>query len=175
MDDKNGFIGTSGWHYKHWRGNFYPAGVTPAGYLAHYLKTLRRWRSTTPSTGCPRRRRWPTGGLGAGRLRVCREGEPLHHAHEKAQGPAGQLRTLHGAGAGAGRKAGAGAFPVAARLALRRGPVRGFPGSPALRSTATPSSSATRAGTTTGPTNCSGSTAAPSASTKSSTTSRRSK
>jgi uncharacterized protein YecE (DUF72 family) len=40
MDDKKLFIGTSGWHYKHWRGNFYPAGVPPAGYLAHYLKTF---------------------------------------------------------------------------------------------------------------------------------------
>jgi uncharacterized protein YecE (DUF72 family) len=40
MGDKKLFIGTSGWHYKHWRGNFYPAGVTPAGYLAHYLKTF---------------------------------------------------------------------------------------------------------------------------------------
>ena len=40
MDDKQVFIGTSGWHYKHWRGNFYPAGVAPAGYLAHYLKTF---------------------------------------------------------------------------------------------------------------------------------------
>jgi uncharacterized protein YecE (DUF72 family) len=34
------FIGTSGWHYKHWQGNFYPAGIKPAGYLTHYLRSF---------------------------------------------------------------------------------------------------------------------------------------
>jgi uncharacterized protein YecE (DUF72 family) len=31
-------IGTSGWHYKHWLGNFYPSGTTPAGFLAFYVQ-----------------------------------------------------------------------------------------------------------------------------------------
>jgi uncharacterized protein YecE (DUF72 family) len=31
------FIGTSGWHYKHWKGLFYPAGMPQKDYLAHYL------------------------------------------------------------------------------------------------------------------------------------------
>ena len=30
-------IGTSGYHYKHWRGLFYPAGTKPAAYLDYYL------------------------------------------------------------------------------------------------------------------------------------------
>ena len=30
-------IGTSGYHYKHWRGLFYPAGTKPAEYLNYYL------------------------------------------------------------------------------------------------------------------------------------------
>jgi uncharacterized protein YecE (DUF72 family) len=31
-------IGTSGWHYKHWLGTFYPEGTKPAGQLPYYLK-----------------------------------------------------------------------------------------------------------------------------------------
>jgi len=31
-------IGTSGWHYKHWVGRYYPEDVKPAGMLAHYLR-----------------------------------------------------------------------------------------------------------------------------------------
>lgn len=32
------YIGTSGWHYKHWLGTFYPEGTKPAGQLPYYLK-----------------------------------------------------------------------------------------------------------------------------------------
>jgi uncharacterized protein YecE (DUF72 family) len=31
-------IGTSGWHYKHWLGNFYPAGTPAATYLSYYVQ-----------------------------------------------------------------------------------------------------------------------------------------
>lgn len=31
------YIGTSGWHYKHWKGLFYPAGLRPQDYLPHYF------------------------------------------------------------------------------------------------------------------------------------------
>ena len=31
-------IGTSGWHYKHWLGNFYPAEMKAPEMLRHYLK-----------------------------------------------------------------------------------------------------------------------------------------
>jgi uncharacterized protein YecE (DUF72 family) len=31
-------IGTSGWHYKHWLGNFYPAGTAPAQFLPYYMQ-----------------------------------------------------------------------------------------------------------------------------------------
>jgi uncharacterized protein YecE (DUF72 family) len=34
-------IGTSGWHYKHWKGLFYPAGMQPQEYLNHYLRYFR--------------------------------------------------------------------------------------------------------------------------------------
>jgi len=29
-------IGTSGWHYQHWRGSFYPAKLPPAEMFAWY-------------------------------------------------------------------------------------------------------------------------------------------
>ena len=33
-------IGTSGWHYKHWKGTFYPADIKEKDQLAEYLKTF---------------------------------------------------------------------------------------------------------------------------------------
>jgi uncharacterized protein YecE (DUF72 family) len=59
-------IGTSGWHYDHWRGPFYPEELAPGKFLSFYLKrfhtveinnsfyrlpreeTLARWRDTVP-------------------------------------------------------------------------------------------------------------------------------
>jgi uncharacterized protein YecE (DUF72 family) len=60
-------IGTSGWHYPHWRGPFYPADLPPAEMLAYYAQrldtvevnnsfyrlpekdTFVAWRDTTPA------------------------------------------------------------------------------------------------------------------------------
>jgi uncharacterized protein YecE (DUF72 family) len=60
-------IGTSGWHYGHWRGPFYPEDLGPEGFLPFYAarfhtveinnsfyqlpaeSTLRNWRDTVPS------------------------------------------------------------------------------------------------------------------------------
>lgn len=59
-------IGTSGWHYKHWVGNFYPSRLPGSRMLAHYLQhfdtveinntfyklpaqpSLLAWRDSTP-------------------------------------------------------------------------------------------------------------------------------
>lgn len=59
-------MGTSGWHYNHWKGRFYPEGMPNEEMLDHYVKyfksveinqtfyglprkdTLRRWREKTP-------------------------------------------------------------------------------------------------------------------------------
>ena len=64
--DANVYIGTSGWHYKHWRGPFYPDGIRPNGMLDFYLRSfdtvelnntfyrlptvdaVRQWRESTP-------------------------------------------------------------------------------------------------------------------------------
>lgn len=60
-------IGTSGYHYKHWVGRYYPAGIKPGDMLAHYLRdfdtvelnntfyqlpnesTFDAWRRNTPA------------------------------------------------------------------------------------------------------------------------------
>lgn len=60
------WIGTSGWHYKHWVGNFYPPKWPAARMLAHYIQhfdtvelnnsfyklptrtSLENWRESTP-------------------------------------------------------------------------------------------------------------------------------
>jgi uncharacterized protein YecE (DUF72 family) len=60
------WIGTSGWHYKHWIGKLYPAGLAASHMLAHYVqhfdtvelnntfyklpakKSLLEWRNSTP-------------------------------------------------------------------------------------------------------------------------------
>jgi uncharacterized protein YecE (DUF72 family) len=60
------FIGTSGWHYPHWRGAFYPADLPAQDWLAFYarefnavevnasfyrlptLATVRAWRAAVP-------------------------------------------------------------------------------------------------------------------------------
>lgn len=60
-------IGTSGWHYRHWVGPFYPPGTEPADFLGFYARrfrsveinntfyhlpdraTLAAWRAATPS------------------------------------------------------------------------------------------------------------------------------
>ena len=59
-------IGTSGWHYQHWRGSFYPTKLPPAEMLAWYAQhfstveinntfyrlptedALLRWRQVAP-------------------------------------------------------------------------------------------------------------------------------
>ena len=59
-------IGTSGWHYKHWKGLFYPDGMKQPDYLQHYLnfyntveinnsfyrlpsaETFANWRQSVP-------------------------------------------------------------------------------------------------------------------------------
>lgn len=60
------YVGTSGWHYDHWKGPFYPEGMASDDFLPYYLdhfrtvevnnsfyqlpaeETLRDWRKTIP-------------------------------------------------------------------------------------------------------------------------------
>ncbi len=61
------YVGTSGWHYDHWRGNFYPQDLAKTGWLEHYAakfntvelnnsfyrlpseKAFTAWREATPA------------------------------------------------------------------------------------------------------------------------------
>jgi uncharacterized protein YecE (DUF72 family) len=61
------YVGTSGWHYPHWQGPFYPPNLVPAAWLDYYarqfatveinnsfyrlpsLATARVWRDVTPA------------------------------------------------------------------------------------------------------------------------------
>lgn len=63
-------IGTSGWHYQHWQGPFYPTEMRSSQYLAHYCQyfqtveinntfyqlpeqdTLLEWTETVPAGFC---------------------------------------------------------------------------------------------------------------------------
>jgi len=63
---ENVHVGTSGWHYKHWAGAFYPDDIRNKDYLAYYAQhfhtveinnsfyrlptaeTLKAWRKTVP-------------------------------------------------------------------------------------------------------------------------------
>ncbi|TET15429.1 MAG: DUF72 domain-containing protein, partial [Dehalococcoidia bacterium] len=62
------YIGTSGWHYDHWRGRFYPDKLSKPGWLEFYARTFATvelnnsfyhlpsekafggWRNSTPET-----------------------------------------------------------------------------------------------------------------------------
>jgi uncharacterized protein YecE (DUF72 family) len=64
------FIGTSGWHYKHWRGPFYPEGLAQKQWLGYYSRHLdtvelnttfyrlpppgaaNQWQNSVPSSFC---------------------------------------------------------------------------------------------------------------------------
>src|SRR5690348_9855525 len=64
------WIGTSGWHYKHWLGNFYPEKLPASKMLAYYQQhfdtvelnnsfyhlpkpqSLETWRDSTPEGFC---------------------------------------------------------------------------------------------------------------------------
>lgn len=39
--DRNIYVGTSGWHYKHWMGNFYPLGLKSKDFTDYYLRFFR--------------------------------------------------------------------------------------------------------------------------------------
>lgn len=58
---KNIFLGTSGWSYADWIGNFYPEGTKPASYLSEYAKQLRTVEIDSTFYGIPREqtvKRW---------------------------------------------------------------------------------------------------------------------
>lgn len=65
----NAFIGTSGWHYPHWSGRFYPRGLPATRWLEFYSRHL----ATVEVNNSFYRLLSP---VGAGDLRTWREGRP---------------------------------------------------------------------------------------------------
>ena len=141
-------IGCSGWQYKHWKGDFYPADAArPAS-----------GSSTTPHVrhGRDQQQLLPAAG-GAdvpalARARACRvplrgQGEPLSDAHEEAEGSGGTAAAVLRACRAARRDAWARALPAAAALAARSRSVAPFPRRAAPARPARRSSSGSRAGT----------------------------
>jgi len=55
-------IGTSGWHYKHWRGPFYPEKLSASKMLDFYVRHFDTVELTTASTSCPAWNALQTGG-----------------------------------------------------------------------------------------------------------------
>src|SRR5687767_14941885 len=63
-------VGCSGWQYKHWRGDFYPAELAPSRWLEHYAARFDTveinntfYRLPEPSTFGAWRQRAPDGFL----------------------------------------------------------------------------------------------------------------
>ena len=78
-------VGTSGWVYPTWRGTYYPPGLAQSKWLAHYAAEFPTvevnstfYRLAKPAVTA----RWAA--LGARRLPLRRQGQPLPHAHPPA-------------------------------------------------------------------------------------------
>ena len=88
-------VGCSGWQYRHWRGDFYPAELPQSRWFSHYALTFDTVEINNSFY------RLPDGGdirqvarAGAARLPLRRQGEPVPHAHEEAQGSGGAARRV---------------------------------------------------------------------------------
>ena len=101
------FVGTSGWHYRHWLGNFYPEGLASSKMLDHYLRefdtvelnnsfyrlpteeAFETWRKSTPAN-----------------FRFAVKGSRYITHMKKLQDPAGNIELFLGRAQKLGRKLG---------------------------------------------------------------------
>ena len=116
-------IGCSGWQYDSWRGRLYPEGLGKGRWLARYAEVFDtvEVNSTLLRARLARRRR-ALGRADAARLRLRRQGEPLHDAHQAPSEPGGGDRALlrgHRAARGV-RQARSGRVAVPRELQARR-------------------------------------------------------
>src|SRR6266576_525471 len=80
-------IGTSGWHYKHWCGPFYPKKCPSSQWFELYARVFDTVEVnntlSAPNRGCPPElaRRC------ASQVLLQREGEPLHHSYQAPPRP----------------------------------------------------------------------------------------
>ena len=78
-------IGTSGWHYKHWIGTFYPERWPASKMLGFYLERFDTVEINNsfyrlPAENCRRR----LACFHAGRFLLCGQGQQVSHAYEKS-------------------------------------------------------------------------------------------
>ncbi|MCS7276244.1 MAG: DUF72 domain-containing protein [Dehalococcoidia bacterium] len=52
------YVGTSGWHYYHWLGAFYPEDLPPSRWLAHYARRFATVELNNPFYRQPRAAAW---------------------------------------------------------------------------------------------------------------------
>ena len=88
-------VGCSGWQYKHWRGDFYPADLPQSSWFEHYASVVRHRRDQQqllPPARARDVRRWAA--RAPARLRVRGQSQPLSDAHEEAEGSRRAARSL---------------------------------------------------------------------------------
>ena len=79
-------IGTSGWHYKHWVGTFYPAGTKDSEQLAYYIKFFKTVELNSPFYHLPPPKTFARlEKVCAARLHFRRESQPLYHPCEETK------------------------------------------------------------------------------------------
>ena len=110
-------IGTSGWHYKHWAGRFYPARWPASKMLAFYDDRFNTVEVNNSFYRLPGEVALEgLAHMNARGFSFCREGQPLPHAYEEAEGPCRGHREVLRAGGFAERETGSGPVSTAAEL-----------------------------------------------------------
>ena len=89
LNDRRGCarIGCSGWEYKHWRGDFYPADLPRTRWFEHYAATFDTVEINNTFYRLPERATFAAWAARAPPRFVVRgEGKPVPDAHEEAEG-----------------------------------------------------------------------------------------
>ena len=73
-------IGTSGWHYAHWRGPFYPPEMRPDQMLNWYSQHFDTVEINNSFYRLPHRMRCEPGASDTSQFLFRNESQPLHHA-----------------------------------------------------------------------------------------------
>jgi len=110
------WIGTSGWHYDHWKGPFYPRDISSGEMLDYYIRTFRTveinssfYRLPSPETWSAWRESAPTGFLFS-----CKASRYITHMKKLKDPDAGLTRFL-----GSARKLGDRLGPILFQLPPR--------------------------------------------------------
>ena len=79
------YIGTSGWHYKHWTGTFYPENIKGSKQFNEYLKYFDTVEINNSFYKLPAEKNFQTMVPGCSkRFFICNKSQPLYHPPKKA-------------------------------------------------------------------------------------------